>query len=422
MEFNQVTECMLDLLARNADTQQIINTATEIMDNPVLLVDSNFRMLGISTNIEVQNSLWFDSTSKKYISEQVILAMQEERVIENLQNKDEPVIGLVPEGFRCIRMPLHCKGRYRGFLGVYDYHSPFKEGDERRLQIISKAVCAHIQSSPFFNAVKESAYDLFLYELLQSRNEILGLEICNRYTALSFGSTKVVLVFSRGENAGGKTNIPTQLIKSRLETVLFNHHSVEFDGDIVAVVNMDKKPTGMISVLERTLQFFCQENELEVGLSAYFAETEKMNMHYNQALYALRQGIKKNISGNEMDNRLFYYDSYITDYIIDVCLEKHIPDYYIHKIIYQLKEYDEKYKTAYLESLRQYLYHFGNLMEMSVALDVHYNTIKYRIKMVKEITGINLDDVNLKFQLYFSFKILDKVDFDKNLGKESVSF
>ncbi|MGH3499484.1 MAG: helix-turn-helix domain-containing protein [Nocardioidaceae bacterium] len=60
--------------------------------------------------------------------------------------------------------------------------------------------------------------------------------------------------------------------------------------------------------------------------------------------------------------------------------------------ILALREYDATHHTALVESLRIYLGTMGNVNEAASRLQVHPNTLRYRIRRVGKISGLDLED------------------------------
>lgn len=57
-----------------------------------------------------------------------------------------------------------------------------------------------------------------------------------------------------------------------------------------------------------------------------------------------------------------------------------------------LVDYDRKHGTAYVHTLRTYLDAFGDARAAAEAINVHPNTLRYRIRRAEELTGLDLDD------------------------------
>lgn len=77
-----------------------------------------------------------------------------------------------------------------------------------------------------------------------------------------------------------------------------------------------------------------------------------------------------------------------------------------------LISYDRAHKSNYLETLHQYLICDGSIQKIADALYCHRNTVNYRVQILKQEFGYNLDDSHAKFELTAAFEVLE---FLKNL-------
>jgi purine catabolism regulator len=72
--------------------------------------------------------------------------------------------------------------------------------------------------------------------------------------------------------------------------------------------------------------------------------------------------------------------------------------------IQQLAEHDRKANGDLVRTLDAYLEHGGALAEAAAALNVHRNTLLYRIGRIEEIIGMDLKDTNQRLNLHVALK------------------
>lgn len=71
----------------------------------------------------------------------------------------------------------------------------------------------------------------------------------------------------------------------------------------------------------------------------------------------------------------------------------------------KIVEYDSIHGTQLLESLRLYFAHNFNIQEAASDMYVHFNTLKYRLHRIEEITQFNLNDAEGRLHLHLGLKI-----------------
>ncbi|MGI8608955.1 MAG: PucR family transcriptional regulator, partial [Candidatus Dormibacteria bacterium] len=71
-----------------------------------------------------------------------------------------------------------------------------------------------------------------------------------------------------------------------------------------------------------------------------------------------------------------------------------------------LQAYDVAHRTNYTETLEAYLDAFGDMDAAATALDVHANTVRYRLRQLKRIVDLHLDDPSQRLALMLQLRLL----------------
>jgi DNA-binding PucR family transcriptional regulator len=74
-------------------------------------------------------------------------------------------------------------------------------------------------------------------------------------------------------------------------------------------------------------------------------------------------------------------------------------DGFIREWLGSLLDYDERKGAELVHTLTQYLEHGGNYDATAAELSVHRSTLKYRLQRIRELTGLELNDPNVHFNL-----------------------
>jgi DNA-binding PucR family transcriptional regulator len=73
-----------------------------------------------------------------------------------------------------------------------------------------------------------------------------------------------------------------------------------------------------------------------------------------------------------------------------------------------LARYDQTTNSDLVPTLAAYLA-TGNAVEVAKRLNVHRNTLRYRLQRIREITGADLDDPEVRLTLHLALKISDVI-------------
>lgn len=75
------------------------------------------------------------------------------------------------------------------------------------------------------------------------------------------------------------------------------------------------------------------------------------------------------------------------------------------EIVDVITRYDTEHATNYVETLRVYLSSFGDPTIASRELGVHTNTLRYRVRRLNEMFGLDLSDDDARFALMLHFRL-----------------
>ena len=71
-----------------------------------------------------------------------------------------------------------------------------------------------------------------------------------------------------------------------------------------------------------------------------------------------------------------------------------------------LRAYDQTHSSMLGETLRCYLTNERALLHTAELMDIHRTTLLYRIRRIEELTGLQLDDEQTRFDLLLSFHLI----------------
>jgi sugar diacid utilization regulator len=75
----------------------------------------------------------------------------------------------------------------------------------------------------------------------------------------------------------------------------------------------------------------------------------------------------------------------------------------------ELREHDRTHSTRYTETLRAWLEAQGDLANAGQRLDVHENTVRYRLRKMAEVTNLGLDDARKRLAMMIELAVTDSL-------------
>jgi len=155
----------------------------------------------------------------------------------------------------------------------------------------------------------------------------------------------------------------------------------------------------LFTQLERAV-FDTLDDNYYIGIGSVVTELKAIKQSYHEARTAvdfLKHTGKKGL--------MFFHEMGFYQLFTDQQECKHMEGI-AKKQLKELIESDRSKGTSYLKTLEKYFYHDGNLRETSDDLHIHLNTLRYRLKILKDTFNIDLTIEKCKFDTYFSVKTL----------------
>lgn len=176
------------------------------------------------------------------------------------------------------------------------------------------------------------------------------------------------------------------------------------------VILYDTKEEDQGRVLSQNTEFlsFLQEHECQANFSYPFRDLFDTPQYYQQTLFCI------SLRDLFVENRpvLFYEDIIEYHMLIHFSSMTNL-DFLIHPIVRRLQETDRENNSNYLETLFAYIRHSQDLSKTAQAMFIHYNTLRYRISRIIELTDIDFSNARTIFLISISERILNIQDMQK---------
>ena len=194
-------------------------------------------------------------------------------------------------------------------------------------------------------------------------------------------------------------------VEHRIKKLRLPYHLFEYKRQYILVClyhpdrdNLDL-PSYIPTLLEQ-LRRVCPKLTYRAGIGSLAGSIDELGTSYYRAIGALAMAGHRDIDCCHFDDMGFFK------------LLLSIPDRtllysYVQELIGPLVKYDASHKSAYTETLRQYLLLNGNIQAMAAALFCHRNTVTYRIDMIRTTFGYTLSNTDLRFSLMTAFLVQD---------------
>lgn len=389
---------------------EFADMVSEVLRCPITIEDANHRLLAYSTHDDRTDPARIATIIGRRVPEKVINSLWKEGVIPSLLNSREPVrvktvdeIGL---GNR-VAVSVWKNDEVLGFIWALEIEKTLGEEEMECLKRAADATKNKLIQVQTRKNKKEEQFQEFFWQLLTSHlsnNE----EISNKFRSLQITPPSLFAVavfqFSKELVRDDEKHIAYMLKTIQKPKILL--HTIDHQ-QLILFISLDG-----IGQPVNNLNTFCElfvdkmkerfgMGSIVQGYSSVYCDLVKVEKSYKEARTVL--SIKRKFP-NETKESHGYQSLGIYKYI-DVLIEKAGIDQNENYSLKKLHEYDKKNNTDLVETLEVYLNKDSNVHEAAEALNVHTNTLNYRLKRISEIGEINLKDTNQKITLYLDLKL-----------------
>jgi len=390
---------LLNSLIQGKGLNYLINLASKILDNPIILIDSSFKVISNSSNHEITDVLWKDNIEMGYCSYEFIAEVKKLKSVRNSPKTNTPYIVTCSESpIRRLVNKVFINNKKVGYILMLESNTPISDKHWNLLSIISNVVSEKLQDNHLFNNTKGNIYEYFLLELLEEsiKDENTKLE---RLKIVDLNYENSIYIFNI-DLSNYKSNHSPDYLRNSLESLVPNARSIFYHEHIVLLAESNKDNYFSNKTIESFTSFLNKEGLL-VGMSTGFDYILDFRNYYLQAFNALQLGKNLGLKGP-----IFFYENLrFYDLLNQVPNQANLLKYCHPKVI-TLKKYDEKNKTNYFETLYYYLKYNGNINLTAEKLFIHRNTMGYRMQKIEDILEMDLKDGENIFQLNYSIRIL----------------
>ena len=377
----------------------MIDKAYCAFQNPIFVFDAGFNLTAATWEAAAEDKINAPLLQNKAFSESEFRIINKlNHIHEKVKKSESPILIHHPElGFDQLICAIDTQ-KDMGHIVINATNRPFVQGDRHMLLLLKRAIDQQLKKDEFIRNNKGFQYEYFIKDLLDEKIAVGKKHFDKlKYVEKEFQGNLYSIVV---ETARSSATLNPLCIRSEFETRFAGTKTLIYNGEIIILLCLPVNHE--ITTTEySTIADICKKHKLFAGISNVFHDILKIKNYYMQALRAIELGISHDKSPN-----LFIYRDYYMQHISNLFLQKEASDIFCHPQLNRLQQFDEKHDTDYAFSLYIYLIHERNSVLAADALNIHPNTLRYRLKKIQEITNLNLDDAHERQYLIISYELL----------------
>lgn len=397
-ETNRITEAELAIsraLFECTSVEELLDVAASLLGNPVLMQDFTTRLLAHSTieSIPAEDEILNSVFHIGYVTADLFPKYDYANVLEQIKNTPHTfLLKSEKKSDRLIRR-LNVNRRYFGWFVTVAYNHPFQEGDMEIMNFLCGALSLFLEKE---NIVPNMTRKEILLQELIHGGVYSDESFKNRAGAFSWKlhNHYFIVIISASDH----------FEESHTIMAYKNHLSLSFPDAVIFEENQNLVLFFDVRDLSphlKSLASFLEKYKLTAAYSCEFKQITDFAYLFQQTLSVLSLGTMLN-----PNHRLLSY----RDYAIYSALQKIAADgnikYLCMPELITVCRYDKTYGTSFSLSKRLAL-ELASVKLAAQKLNIHRNTMEYRLKKFNEISGIKVYNAAVVEQLLISYKILD---------------
>lgn len=389
--YNDWTDGLKEKIDEGCTLQNILDESIDIFKNPIFILDTGYVAIAVSKGYGVEQiePYWMHFLSGKSIQldhvNKILPIISKNRKNTEIYLMDKSVFPFSS----AVRNLFYYK-RNKGTLSMIEVNGKSTKGTLHLFNQLANIIEYWIGHN---EAQLELKDEISIFLNLLEEQAVIPAELEHKLDILGWkkDDDKILIKIKSMSEA---EEIRKALITS-LENTLFGCIIFQYESSLIIIVNLR-----IISedILFRELRTYLTKTSAYAGVSYTFKDLFLLKQHYNQADIALRYGGKN-------AGKIYRCKDYALKYalnainaniVIDIC----------HPGLNRLAEYDKKHNTDFYETLKRFLFNERNQLMTAKEFNIHRNSLVYRIQKIEEIIGEDLDNVDTRLHLIFSFLIV----------------
>jgi sugar diacid utilization regulator len=397
-EIRSLFEQLNHAIIQNNGLQSVIEIVSSIVGNPVYLVDTSFKVLGIygpdfMREVSVN---WRHLLNDGYLPYNVVMNLIESNELHSMENGRCANVILSKYFYTpFINYNIRYKEKLQGHFFVVGMLKKITPGDVELTNLVTPYILGAIRHDANFQTTRGRYYEHFIIDMLEGKplqlthikNQVdaLNLEMDDFYTVVQI-----------------KPEIHDELRHEQISRQLENINGckpVNYRETIVALFpKIRRKQDSLI----KKLQTLSKTINGSIGISDEIQGFNKLHLLYLQASAAITLGETMALPG-----KIFHYREVVQFHPFLDFREKNLLEAMCHPGVLILQKHDKQYETKFVETLAAYLKNERHSLPTAANLHIHRNTLSYRLEKILDLYGFNLDDPHERERILMTLNILE---------------
>ncbi|MDR3295330.1 MAG: helix-turn-helix domain-containing protein [Clostridiales Family XIII bacterium] len=405
--YNEWVRSLYECIASGGALDRIIDICNPVIKNPILIDDSSYQTLAKSEHFAASD--FFDGEyafvhkngyhSPQYVSTMLVSPTAWKSAFIS----PRPMIHIFDFlAHRTVYSTIKVDDEVVGFLSVIGVKQPLTEGlidvCECFTEVLAVAMAKRRRTS--LSKQKRLNNDLFLNVFNRRITDKDLMHAIFQQAGLVEDERHFIAIFAANKDVSGDSFLMARMMEL-FSANMPNCYSVLDDSSIVLIVGEPPDGRGRADVLRLSREFLHRPRSA-IGFSLNFDKLEQAPLYYAQAKSAVRFGTLANPGGHVFN----YHEIIGYDLLYRLGGAEQRRALY-HPAVASLLAHDAEKGGNLIATLRVLLECAGDTALAAEKLFLHRNSLYYRMKQISGLTGVDLQDEQVREHLMISLRAHD---------------
>jgi hypothetical protein len=389
---------LLMAVINHKSMSDFLNIASKMLVNPLLVMNNNFGIIGTGGTIlsSIKGTIWERVNVPGFVLEDFYTPEEIRKISLHVAQKSEQIIEFNPANDPAhftLGINIWIDDKLYGAIGSVDMNKPFTEGQKETFVIIAKVLKMYFQNHSIYMRIAEDKTN-WLDSLLNGVDisEDIIFNYLYKYQ-WKIDDNYCIVTFTTPEDL----KIPIiSILDIKQINELFPEALVSvFDESIVMIIRCVDKQRLNEKKKQQLEQFLKKDIVLRCGVSMVFNNFLHLRYYYIQSKFAASQ------CKPTLDSAICFYEEYQADHVLNALSQGADLRCFCHPGILSLWESGNESQRDLVQCLYYYFLNGRNLSSAAEAINIHRNTLIYRLTKAEEILNIDIKNISAKQAFLF---------------------
>lgn len=384
----------IDAMLEAGNLKEEAEICAEFLQNPVVVISPSLAIITNSTKRVIPDHTWQNAVHRGYITLEFGNSLNNWDSLKD-KDKDYMTVSTISTYRRRFFRLLH-KGTTVGYLNVGEVDRSLDEISEDTVTLVCHFLTRSILTHQHTLQSSGNRPEDIMTELLQG-SYVDRLHYLERISGTVFETLSAHRIACLSVKGLHSYNAGEDSLREEISSIIPGSIAAVLDRRVYILMPVYDSMEKNTKVKDR-LNKWLNKKHIPIGISDVFYDLYQTGKYKTQAEYALTHIMNKTIC--------FYEEVIVQDLIEHIPTEQR--NYYCCMSIRQIAQYDKEHNTKYIPTLKAWLVSGTRLKETSYILNMHRNSVSYRLQKIQDSFSIDLSDSSMYLSWLMSCIILSE--------------